>query len=976
MKHTFTLVFALLLFASETNAQWTEVPLPTHSVENDILQTDNYWFTHMSPGGVFRSNDNGQTWEKAIKGLPRTREFRSLIIFKNKLLVSTFNEGVYVSSDFGDNWSLASNLPKGAYDDFEVIGDKLYVIERNGNISSTDIDAVDWLDVVKPSGWTANGVNRSLFSNSQGELFALAEGIMSKYSVSSESWEGVSSSYFPQGLSYAEDIEVRDNTIWISTRDGSSQPILLYSLDDGTTWNRHSINSNYLAQSLESTDSFIAYMAGGVIYYSEDNGSFWKQKTLLFSSELVGEIDGEFIYSSKTSTNKFNPSTDISSPYPTTGISGYTINNLEQSEDKLFVRSDIYVDGGIVDMFTLDKVTSELTAIPRTSDDDLYAPQDIAVVQNHLYGIFRNQYAEYQIYQFDSDNSIWIKKFDDIKNTGSLARGTNNLYFYIYTDPFTFYKAPVGSDTPIKLDIPSPTYNFTVFENDTITIITGENAIDISLDNGATFSETDPDVFAANYYSSTVTQNKIFAPSINGLFVSENNGEGWSEMENELIELPRDVKNINGRLFLTTANGLLSSPDEGVTWYLLDDGVLGSYLITDLIFDETHIYAATEGGGIWKSEISNLTVAPVISDFVGTTEINEDNSLEFALSDFDVEDSDNSFPSGFTLTILEGNNYTVDESVITPDENFNGTLTVKAIVNDGEQSSEVFEISITVNPVNDVPIIISAEDLTTAEETPLTINLTNLEVTDVDNNYPDDFSLSLVEGDNYTISNSQIQPIADFNGELVVSVKVNDGSDDSNVFGITVNVSPVNDAPVITGAASLTTPMETSLELALTDLTVTDPDNEYPNDFSLTVIDGDNYSLNGNQVTPETGFFGTLTIPVRVNDGTEDSNTFNLSMNVSPVASIDDNTKLANISSYPNPSEGILNVRFSNSDHHMVRIELFNLSGKLVLQADLPKNDFEFIEKITINELNNGIYLLKVTQSGITSESKKIVLNK
>ena len=95
-----------------------------------------------------------------------------------------------------------------------------------------------------------------------------------------------------------------------------------------------------------------------------------------------------------------------------------------------------------------------------------------------------------------------------------------------------------------------------------------------------------------------------------------------------------------------------------------------------------------------------------------------------------------------------------------------------------------------------------------------------------------------------------------------------------------MDVTTVNDAPVITGQSPLSTPEETALAITLGALTVTDPDNTYPTDFTLAVQDGSDYSRAGNTITPVADFIGTLTVPVTVNDGTDNSNVFNLSVEV------------------------------------------------------------------------------------------------
>ncbi|MCK4393267.1 hypothetical protein KAX17_10225, partial [Candidatus Bipolaricaulota bacterium] len=128
---------------------------------------------------------------------------------------------------------------------------------------------------------------------------------------------------------------------------------------------------------------------------------------------------------------------------------------------------------------------------------------------------------------------------------------------------------------------------------------------------------------------------------------------------------------------------------------------------------------------------------------------------------------------------------------------------------------------------NQPPVITgqNPDPLTTPEETPLAITLANLAVSDPDNTYPDDFTLVVQDGANYTRVGNTITPDTDFNGTLTVPATVNDGTDDSNVFNISVNVTAVNDPPVITGQNPdpLTTPEETPLAITLANLAVSDP---------------------------------------------------------------------------------------------------------------------------------------------------------
>ena len=273
---------------------------------------------------------------------------------------------------------------------------------------------------------------------------------------------------------------------------------------------------------------------------------------------------------------------------------------------------------------------------------------------------------------------------------------------------------------------------------------------------------------------------------------------------------------------------------------------------------------------------------PVIS---GQTPLSadEDTSLTVTLENITVTDSDNSYPTGFTFRLLEGSNYTVDGDIITPAENFSGILVVPTVVNDGTSDSAPFDLQVTVNAVNDAPEITGQVSLSTGENQPITLDLSHLTVVDPDNNYSADFTLSVLSGENYSVSGNLITPAPGFSEILSVRVFVNDGTVNSNFFNVQITVNATNDPPVIAGQRALTMIEDNAIILFLEDLTVTDPDNVYPDDFTLTVQPGTNYTFSGFTVTPVENFTGELAVNVIVNDGVSNSVPFSLQISVTPV---------------------------------------------------------------------------------------------
>ncbi len=98
-----------------------------------------------------------------------------------------------------------------------------------------------------------------------------------------------------------------------------------------------------------------------------------------------------------------------------------------------------------------------------------------------------------------------------------------------------------------------------------------------------------------------------------------------------------------------------------------------------------------------------------------------------------------------------------------------------------------------------------------------------------------------------------------------VSFTANDGEWNSTVVSKNIAVTAVNDCPVISGHAILSTPEDDTLLIKLSHLTFTDVDDA-PGSFSVSVANGSNYSFSGNIVTPAQNFNGNLNVNVKLTD--------------------------------------------------------------------------------------------------------------
>lgn len=195
------------------------------------------------------------------------------------------------------------------------------------------------------------------------------------------------------------------------------------------------------------------------------------------------------------------------------------------------------------------------------------------------------------------------------------------------------------------------------------------------------------------------------------------------------------------------------------------------------------------------AELDALPTTPVADDDALVTA--EDHGIEGHVTGHD--------PNGDALTYIlvtppaHGDLVFHDDGTYTytPHADYHGTDSFTYKVNDGNEDSNVALVGITVNPVNDLPL---ADDnsLTMAEDSSAA---SSVHASDVDG---DAVSYSLVTGPQHgsiafhTDGTFTYTPNANYNGPDNFTYKAHDGTGSSNEASVAINVTPVNDAPVVT----------------------------------------------------------------------------------------------------------------------------------------------------------------------------------
>jgi Ca2+-binding RTX toxin-like protein len=198
-------------------------------------------------------------------------------------------------------------------------------------------------------------------------------------------------------------------------------------------------------------------------------------------------------------------------------------------------------------------------------------------------------------------------------------------------------------------------------------------------------------------------------------------------------------------------------------------------------------------------------------------------------------------------------------------------------------------VTVNVAAVNDAPVT-TADSVNGTEDTPLSITTASLLAndSDVENQALSITGVANATGGTVSLSGGTIvfTPGQNFNGAASFRYTASDGNGGTSTGNVTVNVAPVNDAPVAT-AETVNGTEDTAVTIAAATLLANDSDVD-GQPLSITAVSGATHgtvSLSGNSIvfTPAANFNGAGTFQYTVSDGNGGTATATATVNVAAV---------------------------------------------------------------------------------------------
>jgi len=387
-----------------------------------------------------------------------------------------------------------------------------------------------------------------------------------------------------------------------------------------------------------------------------------------------------------------------------------------------------------------------------------------------------------------------------------------------------------------------------------------------------TFKATDPGGLSDSN-AATFTVNPVNDAPVVSDIPDQTIDEGESFVSIALDDYVSDVDNTDAEMTWTYSGNqdlqVIISADHIATISAPDSNWFGSETIT---------FTATDPGGLSDSDpavftVRNVNDAPVANNDTTVTDEDVPVTIPVLSNDSDIDGDD--------LTVSEvtqpaHGNAEIDQNtqvIYTPAADWSGDDSFTYTISDGNGGTAQATVYVSVNAVNDAPVVSDIPDQTVQEgQTFAAIHLDDY-VNDVDN--PDSTLSWSYSG------NSELQvsidanhvatitiPDTNWNGQETITFTATDPQGLADSDAVVFTVTPVNDAPVAVND-SATTDEDTPVTLAVLE-------NDSDSDGDALHIESVGEPLHGTasiendtllRYEPEENYFGTDSVRYVVSDG-------------------------------------------------------------------------------------------------------------
>lgn len=591
---TFFIIF--LIQPIKISAQWSKIKGLYGGKTYSISAKGSLVFAGTEKG-LYRSLDNGDTWEASNAGLPGGYNVVSIAI-TDKCIYTVISESntsqlnsLYISYNGGKTWTFK-----------ESVTNRFVHVLANNILTSKNVINIPTIYnpvyVVNNKLWTSmNGIDFMMFDGTYWKpIFKFNERI-------SDITSSESNIYFAM-----------NGTLYLS-RDNFKSAIALFKSE--TSINKISVTGQTI---------FLATYSG--VFRSLNNGKDWKKIGLVdvnikdmvvFGSDIIASSNDFGLVSSKNNDSTW---VEINK-----GIYNdkYLIDTISIANSTVFAslkgNTDSYYDPKILYRFTNETGWNKTKL--EVLNEEFKCSDKFISFGKLLYTKIEQSFRDNIILSSDDKGASWYKSKDGLPNGEFVnIKSENDNSLFVATDEHIYFSLDKGVnwyDCSYNL---MPKNKRNRYEGKIISslLISGRNilaskgkgifafrnpqwiVLDVGLPN---------DVEIKKLISS---DTNVFALTNHGIYKLQNDenaiGTSWEVYNSGLpkTSLVKMLVSTNNHLFALTSNGIFSSTNNGVNWISSDNGLPKDFLAKSLSADGVNLFLVTDKG-VFKSFDNGLSWA-------------------------------------------------------------------------------------------------------------------------------------------------------------------------------------------------------------------------------------------------------------------------------------------------------------------------------------------------------------------------------
>ncbi len=604
-----TLLYSIFTY-SQTN-YWEPTKGPYGgNIRHIAVAHSGLMFVATGDNHVFRSTNNGQSWEAIDNGLPKIEITSFTASNTGTVYIGSYNGDGFSSSDSGNHWS-PFNISNYYYADIyglavkpslSTLKDTIFAAITSGLFKSFN-SGISWSETAGIPGVSCITLMGITQDKMGGIYVAECGGLVIHYSPNGlDNWKNISRinvGYPNSRVSLA--VNSRRDIFGSAVPASSSWPYGLYrSLDSGATWTRimNGLGDERVNDLSTYSDEIIfAITSSGKRFKSTNNGNNWQSITDSASNQIFTSISvdssgnlwagtsGGGMFRSSDSGFNWNQSNIGMCNVKTTGIASIV-------KDLIFAGTD---GGGIYT--TCDNGETWLSknhglncvfinSISKVLDSVLFACTDNGIFYSSDYG------------------ENWYERNTGLTslNVNCLTSNSNGILFSGTTGG-VFRSTDLGLNWVNLNQGLTDTLILSLTSHDSLIIVGTNSGMFLSSDEGDTWVQSQTGLPMNKTIKALEFVENVCYASVadNGVFISKDFGNNWTSHNTGISSLTvYSLYRIDSTIFAGTDSGMFLSSLNRSAWVPFNNN-LKDKTVLSISANNSHLFVGTLGNSVWRS---------------------------------------------------------------------------------------------------------------------------------------------------------------------------------------------------------------------------------------------------------------------------------------------------------------------------------------------------------------------------------------